>query len=216
VNERRFEQHAWCRKVALCPRKAKRPGRGPRALRVRRSSLDLFVAPTHAHDPPCDPQKRWRRIDLLPGTSLLTEYSGSPVLVRAEAVTFPCRFVGSFDEGVALQRRRVHAGDLHGAASFSGPSRAANEAILKHEMAAPTAARCGKTARPPVPARQLHSARGRLNMDPSALEGIENPRVAPIRPTARAPQELVAAAVLGALHRRRDPITTDNDDRCHP
>jgi hypothetical protein len=49
-------------------------------------------------------EKRWRRIDLLPGT-LLTEYGGSPVLIGAEAVTFPCRFV--------LQRRRVHAGDLH-------------------------------------------------------------------------------------------------------
>jgi hypothetical protein len=67
----------------------------------------------HAHDPPCEPRKRWRRIDLLPKTSVLPEYGGSPMLIGAEAVPLPCRLVGSLYEVVAVQRRRVHAGDLH-------------------------------------------------------------------------------------------------------
>ena len=34
--------------------------------------------------PSAQPRKRWRRIDLLPETSLLTEYGGSAVLIGAE------------------------------------------------------------------------------------------------------------------------------------
>jgi hypothetical protein len=70
-----------------------------------------------AHDLPGDTRKRWRWVDLHPGASFLTEYGGSPVLIGAEPIPLPCRLVGGLDEVVAIQRRRVHAGDLQGAAS---------------------------------------------------------------------------------------------------
>ena len=80
---------------------------------MRRSSLDLSVAQfpvtpaNYAHDPPCEPRKRWRRIDLLPKTSVLPEYGGSPMLIGAGAVPLPCRLLDTPDiQGIILTADR--------------------------------------------------------------------------------------------------------------